>query len=145
LSRAVKERQLPIRKRRLSTHAGAPQFPPNDAKRATLRRLAEGAASDMGVENPSDVRVFATTFGAAGMALREAPPVSGRTGAPVYVVTMRGGFVAEDAPRPPGTRAPRGPMLSLIVNPERDVVEAVALSNSVRDLSALGGSIPLER
>lgn len=130
---------------RSSTPADAPPFPPTDAKRATLRRLADGAASNMGVENPSHVRVFATTYGVATMALREAPTVSTRIGEPVYVVTMRGDFVAEDAPRPMGTPAPKGPMFSMLVDPDSNFVEAVALSNSVRDLSALGESVPLDR
>jgi hypothetical protein len=126
--------------------ANTPPLPPTAAKRATLRQLADTAASGMGVENPSDVRVFATTFGTANMALRGASSAPPRIGEQIYLVTMRGGvFVAHDVPRPPGTSAPTGRMVALFVDPESDMVKAALLSNRIRDLSALGESTPLDR
>jgi len=35
--------------------------------------------------------------------------------------------------------------LSLVIDPESDIVTVATLSNSVRDLSELGESIPLDR
>jgi hypothetical protein len=130
---------------RSSTQTGGPPFPPTASKLAELRELAYSTSAGMGVEEPSDARVFATTFGTANIALRGVASAPARIGEPIYLVTMRGGvFVAEDVPRPPSAPAPTGRMVALFVDPESDMVKAALLSDHIRDLSALGESLPLD-
>jgi hypothetical protein len=52
-------------------------------------------------------------------ALTSATPgdyVSGADGAPVYLVTIRGHFVCNTCTGPPGSNAPRGTYMSLVLN-----------------------------
>ena len=131
---------------RSSTQTGGPPFPPTAPKLAELRELAYSTSAHMGVEEPSDARVFATTMGTANIALRGVASAPARIGEPIYVVTMQGGgvFVAKDVPRPPSAPAPTGTMVALFVDPEADIVKTALVSDHIRDLSALGDSVALD-
>jgi hypothetical protein len=55
-----------------------------------------------------------------------------------YLIAERGHFVLDDAPRPFGASAPRGSVLTLIVDAATDQVTDTGLSNRYPDLAKLG-------
>jgi hypothetical protein len=65
-----------------------------------------------------------------------------------YLIAARGRFVADNAPRPPGAPAPRGSVLTLVVDAATGRVTDSGISNRYPDLSRLGSvktDLPGER
>jgi hypothetical protein len=81
-----------------------------------LAAIADRAARTNGDPAPSQVTAVLTT---RAKALTSATPgdfVPGSAGVPVFLVTLRGHFTADDVSRPPGSAAPTGRYLSLVVD-----------------------------
>jgi hypothetical protein len=81
-----------------------------------LAAIADRAARANGDPAPSQVTAVLTT---RAKALTSATPgdfVPGSGGVPVFLVTLRGHFTAADVSRPPGSAAPTGRYLSLVVD-----------------------------
>jgi hypothetical protein len=81
-----------------------------------LTAIAASAAKANGDPAPSQTTAVLTT---RARALTSATPgdfVPGSAGVRVFLLTMRGQFVAADVSRPSGAAAPRGRYLSLVVN-----------------------------
>jgi hypothetical protein len=102
----------------LSTRPAVPQpgrAVPASALR-TLRALAARVAAVNGDKAPAWVSVVVTTHEKALTSATpgDTEPFGQQT--TVYLVTMKGHFVAEDAPTPPGAHAPAGTYLSFVIN-----------------------------
>jgi hypothetical protein len=81
-----------------------------------LAAIADRAARANGDPAPSQVTAVLTT---RAKALTSATPgdfIPGSGGVPVFLVTLRGHFTAADVSRPPGSVAPTGRYLSLVVD-----------------------------
>jgi len=81
-----------------------------------LAAIAASAAKANGDATPSQVTAVLTT---RAKALTSATPgdfVPGSAGVRVFLLTMRGHFIATGVSRPPGSKAPTGRYLSLVVN-----------------------------
>jgi hypothetical protein len=112
---------------------------------AGVEQVALRYAAGDGDAAPTDVESASTSMGAASALLDESAPmnVDPRTGepfaqTPVYVVTMRGRFVANGVPIPHGDVAPTGSTLDLIVDAKSGFVISVYITNEAAlDLSQL--------
>ena len=93
--------------------AGGPRVPASAVARLT--ELARRAAKVNGDPTPAWATAVLTTH---AKALTSATPGDFTPGAhiPVYLVTVRGHFVAYQASIPPGGKAPSGRYLSLVIN-----------------------------
>ncbi len=60
------------------------------------------------------------------------------TDQPTYVLVVEGDFVAVNAPRPAGTPAPDGSVVTMVIDPSIGGVLDFGLRNSIPDLTALG-------
>jgi hypothetical protein len=83
---------------------------------ARLTAIASRAAKANGDPHPSWATAVLTTHAKALTSATPGDFVPGSGGVPVFLVTMRGRFVAYDASVPPGAAAPTGTYLSLVVD-----------------------------
>ncbi len=112
---------------------------------AGVEQIALRYAAADGDAAPTDVESAPTSMGTASTFLNESPPmnVDPRTGepfaqTPVYVVTMRGQFVANGVPIPHGDVVPTGSTLDLIIDAKSGFVISIYLTNEAApDLSQL--------
>ena len=81
-----------------------------------LRVIGGRAAEASGDTAPSWMTAVLTTHAEALTSATPGDFVSGAGGVPVFLVTMRGTFVATAASRPPGAAAPAGRYLSVVVD-----------------------------
>ncbi len=81
-----------------------------------LTMIASRAAKADGDPAPSQVTAVLTTHAKALTSATPGDFVPGSGGVRVFLVTMRGHFVAYDASVPPGAAAPAGRYLSLVVD-----------------------------
>ena len=73
------------------------------------------AAKASGDTTPLQMTAVLTTHAKALTSATPGDVVSGAGDVPVFLVTMRGNFVATAASRPPGAAAPAGSYLSIVV------------------------------
>jgi len=78
--------------------------------------MAESIAKRNGDATPAQVTVVLTSHKNALTSATPGDTVPGPGQLRVYLITMRGHFVANDASRPPGAAAPRGRYISVVVD-----------------------------
>jgi hypothetical protein len=81
-----------------------------------LTRIALRAAAINGDPSPAWITAVETTRAKALTSATPGDYIPGSAGVAVYLITMRGHFVAGDAPGPPGAKPPTGQYLSLVIN-----------------------------
>jgi hypothetical protein len=81
-----------------------------------LTAIASHAAKASGDSAPSWATAVLTTHAKALTSATPGDLIPGADGTRVFLVTMRGHFVANAAPRPPGAAAPTGRYLSVVVD-----------------------------
>jgi hypothetical protein len=81
-----------------------------------LTAIAASVARSDGDAAPSQVTAVLTTHAKALTSATPGDLVPGSGGVRVFLLTMQGRFTATDATRPPGSRAPTGRYLSLVVD-----------------------------
>jgi hypothetical protein len=81
-----------------------------------LTAIAASVARSDGDPAPSQVTAVLTTHAKALTSATPGDLVPGSGGVRVFLLTMQGRFTATDATGPPGSRAPTGRYLSLVVD-----------------------------
>jgi hypothetical protein len=81
-----------------------------------LTAIAASVARSDGDPTPSQVTAVLTTHAKALTSATPGDLVPGSGGVRVFLLTMQGRFTATDATRPPGSKAPTGRYLSLVVD-----------------------------
>jgi hypothetical protein len=81
-----------------------------------LTAIAASVARSDGDPAPSQVTAVLTTHAKALTSATPGDLVPGSGGVRVFLLTMQGRFTATDATRPPGSKAPTGRYLSLVVD-----------------------------
>ena len=99
-----------------------------------LRRVADANLDS----NVHTAQVVKTTGREAGRIVGGREGESSDPGPPVLVVVMRGTFVAARASRPYGVPAPRGSVITLILDASTGNIGMFGLNDSAPDLSSLG-------
>ena len=111
---------------------------------AKLRSIARNVASVSGDSRLSAVTVVRTSGKLALATLdHRGATERGASGSTVYVISMTGNFVGKGLHHPPGTPAPTGTALEIMVNSKTFWVLAIGLSNREINLSSLGRPFPL--
>jgi hypothetical protein len=81
-----------------------------------LTAIAERAARGNGDPHPVWVTAVLTTHAKALTSATPGDFIPGADGVPVYLVTIRGRFVCNTCTGPPGSKAPTGTYISLVVD-----------------------------
>ncbi len=81
-----------------------------------LTAMAYRAAAVNGDPHPAWITAVLTTQARALTSATPGDYVPGSSHVRAYLITMRGHFIANEAPRPPGAKAPTGRYLSLVIN-----------------------------
>ncbi len=115
--------------------AGAPSRTGANLTEAQISQIAHQFAAGMGDLEPSSIEHVASTRERAVYALSD-DEVPGSEG--VYVIVMRGHFIADNAPRPPGAPAPSGSTLTLVLNSSTGDLTDFGIGNQLPDLTSLG-------
>lgn len=112
--------------------------PPGGAAIATLRVEAVEVAMRYGEAAPTDGRALSTTRRDLGRIFTSDVPFDD----PVYAVVLQGRFTST-GPRPYGTDAPTGRVLTIAFDMSTLSVTDVVMTSGEPDLSPLGESVPL--
>ena len=100
-----------------------------------ILRIALRAAAVSGDPNPSLIQHSAgTRYAANAVSSDDRVPGSAWS----YLIAERGTFIAQYASRPPGAAAPRGSVITLIVNATTGLVSDYGISNDYPPLAKLG-------
>ena len=81
-----------------------------------LTAIAERAARLNGDPHPVSITAVLTTHAKALTSATPGDSIPGADGIPVYLVTIRGHFVCNTCTGPPGSKAPTGTYISLVVD-----------------------------
>jgi len=123
----------PNRSMTFHTRIGAP-FPPDQQELSDLRDVALSVAAHNGDPHPTSGRLWAAS---RSRATRLLDGTRADTDQPSYVMVLHGDFVT-DAPRPEGTPAPTGTVMTMVLDPSTGEVMDFGVRNSTLDLTALG-------
>jgi hypothetical protein len=117
-------------------------FPIDAATLASIRATALRVAESNDEPHPSEVRLFATTRRAALAMMETVAPIGADD--PVYVVSMRGNFVAHGAPRPPRARVPTGIELHFVWDRATRTITDFGVWHRQPNLAPLGHGVEFD-
>lgn len=119
-------------------HAIAPPLPngPDSVPKSRILAIALGAAKDEGDPRPTLIQHVLSTHKRAVRVTSGGDLVQGEE--PVYAIEVRGRFVAANASRPLGARAPRGSVLTLVIDASTGKPLDWGLSDKSAHLERLG-------
>jgi hypothetical protein len=102
---------------------------------AQITGIALGFAANAGDPTPTLVEHVETT---RSQAVEASSADTVQNNAASYLIAMRGNFVLQDAPRPPGAAAPTGSVLTLVIDAQTGQLTDIGVQDNVPDLSQLG-------